>query len=80
MRDAKAAHAPGYELTKNTCDHLARIGRWLSILCIYAYVASFAIGLGPIPFLIMSELLPTKAVASGTCGVLDAVEYAGLPA
>ena len=43
-----------------------RARSWLNIVCVYAYVASFAIGLGPIPYLILSEIIPTKAVGSGT--------------
>ena len=33
---------------------------WLSIVSTYTYVASFAVGLGPIPWLIISEIFPTN--------------------
>ena len=39
---------------------------WLQITCIYLFVASFAIGLGPIPFLIVAEIFPTNVVGAGT--------------
>lgn len=35
---------------------------WLGIVCTYAYVSAFAVGLGPIPFLILVEIFPTSAV------------------
>lgn len=36
----------------------------LSALPLLTFVASFAIGLGPIPFLLVSELVPQEAVAA----------------
>jgi len=37
---------------------------WLSIICTYLYMSTFAVGLGPIPFLILSEIFPTNVVAT----------------
>ncbi|KAK9722087.1 Bifunctional purine biosynthesis protein PurH [Basidiobolus ranarum] len=36
----------------------------LVILGLFAFVVSFALGMGPIPFLIISELIPTRAVST----------------
>lgn len=36
----------------------------LSVICTYTYVCSFAVGLGPIPFLILAEIFPTNAVGT----------------
>jgi len=42
----------------------------LSSLAIVLFVASFSIGLGPIPFVILSEVVPSYAVsASGSLGL-----------
>ena len=38
----------------------------LQLACIYLFVSSFAIGLGPIPFLIISEIFPTTSVGAGS--------------
>ena len=35
----------------------------LAIFCTYAYVTAFAVGLGPIPFLILAEIFPTSAAS-----------------
>lgn len=43
---------------------------WLQIVCVYGYVSSFAIGLGPIPFLIISEIFPTRAVGAGAVSLI----------
>ena len=32
----------------------------LTIICTYLYVSGFAVGLGPIPFLILTEIFPTN--------------------
>ena len=34
----------------------------LSVICTYTYVCSFAVGLGPIPFLILAEIFPTNGL------------------
>lgn len=37
--------------------------RVVSVIAILAYVASFAVGMGPIPWLMMNEIFPTQALA-----------------
>ena len=41
---------------------------WLAVLCLMAYVASFAISLGPIFWLLIAEIYPSKirGLAEGT--------------
>jgi MFS family permease len=41
---------------------------WLAVVCLMAYVASFAISLGPIFWLLISEIYPSKirGLAEGT--------------
>ncbi|OCT67068.1 hypothetical protein XELAEV_18038350mg [Xenopus laevis] len=50
-------------------DHLA----WLALASMGLFIAGFAIGWGPIPWLIMSEIFPLRArgVASGVCVVTN---------
>ena len=43
---------------------------WLSLLCLMVYITGFSLGLGAIPWLIMSEILPTRA--RGTAGGIAA--------
>ena len=45
----------------------------LALLCIFVYIAVFSIGWGPLPWLLMSELLPPKA--RGTFGSIVALLY-----
>ncbi|EGG02384.1 uncharacterized protein MELLADRAFT_44903 [Melampsora larici-populina 98AG31] len=47
----------------------------LSSLAIVCFVASFSLGLGPIPFVILSELVPTHAI-SATGGLALGVNWA----
>jgi sugar porter (SP) family MFS transporter len=49
-------------------------GTWLSLACLLAYVVSFAIGLGPIYWLLVAEILPPEARAAGA-GVATAVNW-----
>ncbi|XP_006005197.1 solute carrier family 2, facilitated glucose transporter member 8 isoform X2 [Latimeria chalumnae] len=46
-------------------NHLA----WLALTSMGFFIAGFALGWGPIPWLVMSEIFPVKArgIASGTC-------------
>jgi MFS family permease len=43
---------------------------WLALVCLVIYIAGFSLGFGPIPWLIMSEILPTRA--RGTAGGIAA--------
>jgi MFS family permease len=38
---------------------------WLSLICLVAYIAAFAVGLGPIFWLLIAEIFPTHARAPG---------------
>jgi SP family galactose:H+ symporter-like MFS transporter len=49
-------------------------GRWLSLAGLLAYVASFAVGLGPIFWLLIAEIFPPQARAAGA-GVATAVNW-----
>jgi MFS family permease len=44
---------------------LGAAGSWLSLICILAFVASFAIGMGPVFWLLIAEIFPPGARASG---------------
>jgi SP family galactose:H+ symporter-like MFS transporter len=44
---------------------LGAAGSWLSLFCILAFVASFAIGMGPVFWLLIAEIFPPGARASG---------------
>lgn len=47
---------------------------WIPLLCILVYIAAFSVGLGPIPWLMMSEMSPTHA-RSLICGVGTAFSW-----
>lgn len=49
-------------------------GRWLSLLCLVAYIVAFGIGLGPIFWLLIAEIFPPEARAAGA-GVATAVNW-----
>jgi SP family facilitated glucose transporter-like MFS transporter 8 len=44
---------------------------WLALLCLGIYITGFSLGFGPIPWLIMSEILPTRV--RGTAGGITVV-------
>jgi sugar porter (SP) family MFS transporter len=49
-------------------------GRWLALICLLAYIIAFAIGLGPIFWLLIAEIFPPEARAAGA-GVATAVNW-----
>jgi sugar porter (SP) family MFS transporter len=49
-------------------------GRWLSLVGLLAYVTSFAVGLGPIFWLLIAEIFPPEARAAGA-GTATAVNW-----
>ncbi|KAM8933991.1 solute carrier family 2, facilitated glucose transporter member 8 [Pelodytes ibericus] len=57
------------DLTPSTADGLA----WLALGSMGLFITGFALGWGPIPWLIMSEIFPLRArgVASGVCVVTN---------
>jgi sugar porter (SP) family MFS transporter len=44
---------------------LGAAGSWLSLLCIVVYIAAFAIGMGPVFWLLIAEIFPPGARAAG---------------
>jgi SP family galactose:H+ symporter-like MFS transporter len=53
---------------------LGDIGTWLSLICLLVFMVSFAIGLGPIFWLLVAEIFPPEARAAGA-GVATAVNW-----
>jgi sugar porter (SP) family MFS transporter len=53
---------------------LGRSGTWLSLICLLAFIVSFALGLGPIYWLLVAEILPPEARAGGA-GIATAVNW-----
>jgi MFS family permease len=49
-------------------------GSWLSLVCLLAYITAFAIGLGPIFWLLIAEIFPPEARAAGA-GAATAVNW-----
>jgi sugar porter (SP) family MFS transporter len=49
-------------------------GSWLALIGLLAYIASFAVGLGPIFWLLIAEIFPPEARAAGA-GVATAVNW-----
>ena len=54
-------------------EHMTNLG-WLPILSLNLYIIMFSLGWGPIPWLMMSELMPTRAKGVGT-GLATAVNW-----
>ena len=46
---------------------------WLSLTSVLVYIAAFSIGWGPVPWIMMSELLPskTRGASSGICNLIN---------
>lgn len=38
---------------------------WLPLTCVVLYVASFGMGVGPVPWILLGELLPTPVRSIG---------------
>jgi MFS family permease len=53
---------------------LGAVGSWLALLCILAYIGAFAVGLGPIYWLLISEIFPADARATGA-GASTAINW-----
>jgi MFS family permease len=53
---------------------LGGAGSWLSLLCLLGYVTAFAAGLGPVFWVLVSEIFPPEARATGV-GVATAVNW-----
>jgi sugar porter (SP) family MFS transporter len=53
---------------------LSGAGQWLPLVFLLAYIAAFAIGLGPIFWLLIAEIFPPEARAAGA-GVATAVNW-----
>jgi MFS family permease len=49
-------------------------GSWLALLCLVAYVCSFAVGLGPVFWVLIGEIFPPEARAAGA-GLATAVNW-----
>ena len=56
------------------CEDIGLLGqmdlRWIPISCVIVYCGAFALGLGPIPWLILGELLPVRS--QGTAAAITA--------
>lgn len=48
---------------------------WVPLFCVLFYIASFSIGFGPIPWLMMAEMTPLR-VRSAVCGMGTAFSWA----
>jgi MFS family permease len=55
---------------------LSGAGAWLPLIFLVAYIVSFAIGLGPIFWLLIAEIFPPSARAAGA-GIATAVNWFG---
>jgi MFS family permease len=53
---------------------LGDAGSWLSLICLIGYITAFAIGLGPIFWLLISEIFPPDSRAAGA-SVATAVNW-----
>lgn len=49
-------------VSRHNCTFKEDYG-WVPLLCLLVYIAAFSVGLGPIPWLMMSEMSPTHARA-----------------
>ncbi|XP_067825850.1 solute carrier family 2, facilitated glucose transporter member 8 [Heptranchias perlo] len=54
---------------QNSVSEATTAPTWLPLVCLVIFIAGFALGCGPIPWLVMSEIFPVRArgLASGAC-------------
>uniref|UniRef100_UPI00398F66BB solute carrier family 2, facilitated glucose transporter member 8 n=1 Tax=Pristiophorus japonicus TaxID=55135 RepID=UPI00398F66BB len=54
---------------QNSVSETVNAPTWLPLVCLVVFIAGFALGCGPIPWLVMSEIFPVRArgLASGAC-------------
>lgn len=54
---------------QNSVSMATHAPTWLPLVCLVIFIAGFAIGCGPIPWLVMSEIFPVRVrgIASGVC-------------
>jgi len=52
------------------------VASWLMIAAVFGYVGSFAIGVGPIPWLLMAEIFPAD-VRGTACTLATVVNWSG---
>jgi MFS transporter, SP family, galactose:H+ symporter len=57
-----------------TFEVAALAGSWLTLACLLGYIVSFAIGLGPVFWLLIAEIFPPRGRAAGV-GVAAAVAW-----
>lgn len=63
-----------YLLLSRNNSSLKETYGWIPLFCVLIYIASFSVGLGPIPWLMMSEMSPTHA-RSLICGLGTAFSW-----
>ncbi|XP_072344627.1 solute carrier family 2, facilitated glucose transporter member 8 isoform X1 [Scyliorhinus torazame] len=53
----------------NSVSEARSVPTWLPLICLVVFIAGFALGCGPIPWLVMSEIFPVRVrgIASGAC-------------
>ncbi|XP_078406067.1 solute carrier family 2, facilitated glucose transporter member 8 isoform X1 [Cetorhinus maximus] len=53
----------------NSVPEAISVPTWLPLACLVVFIAGFALGCGPIPWLVMSEIFPIRArgIASAAC-------------
>jgi MFS family permease len=56
-----------YFLLKETLQQDVRAISWLPLVCLIVYISAYCLGIGPLPWIVMSEVLPpnVKGIAGG---------------